>query len=637
MATDVAVRLFDLLREEASEASFRQLAAELDMGADVVSTPDQISRVLELALGVRRQLAECRRRTAELVALYETAHDLTALRDLEKVLEAIVERSQRLLSTDVAYLMLIDEERGDTYMRSTKGTVTPGFPDIRLPLGLGLGGLVAQTGTPYATADYTRDPRFIHVIDDIVIEERLTAILGVPLMIGRRVIGVLFAADRHPRHFEPQEISLLASLAANAAVAIENASLFQGARSAIERLTEANAQLQAQKVAIERAAELHDRLTKLVLRGTSVSELAFSVVEVLDGTLLVLDDRNRVLTRAGVSSEDGCVVPSCLPELVGEALGDGRSVQLATGSAACWVTPVVAAGNHLATLVYFGREVCDADLRTLERTAMVTALLLLNERAMDEANNRIRGELLAEALLPVLGDPNGLRRRAALIGVDLNAPHIVAAVAIPHHRRARLAAKAMFKAQSVHGLMCIRDDHLVMLIPGTDADAVSAGLAHRFGNDIGAAVTVGGAGPVTDPGDIAAAAQMARKCLAVLQALGRAGEGVSSHQLGAYGLLLNGVDGIDINEFIESVVGPVLAYDGERRTELLATLEAYFAEGGHAKRAAAALHLHVNTLYQRLDRLDDILGPDWRTGDKLLQVHLALKLRRLRSAGSFGP
>jgi DNA-binding PucR family transcriptional regulator len=79
-------------------------------------------------------------------------------------------------------------------------------------------------------------------------------------------------------------------------------------------------------------------------------------------------------------------------------------------------------------------------------------------------------------------------------------------------------------------------------------------------------------------------------------------------------------------------VGAVLDYDAARGTELLATLEAYLACGGNHAQTAAALYIHVNTLYQRLDRITRLLGEGWRHGDTALQVHLACKLHKLGRA-----
>ena len=80
-----------------------------------------------LALRVRAELEGRRRREAELSALFETAHDLAGLRDLDAVLQAIVQRARSLLGTDVAYLSLNDTVRGDTCMRVTEGSVAARF------------------------------------------------------------------------------------------------------------------------------------------------------------------------------------------------------------------------------------------------------------------------------------------------------------------------------------------------------------------------------------------------------------------------------------------------------------------------------------------------------------------------------
>ena len=95
-------------------------------------------------------------------ALYETANDLTAIRDVDAILAAIVRRARSLLHADMTYLSLNDEADGASYMKVTDGALTPEFRRLRLPLGTGLLGLVAQTGEPYFTEDYQTDERFVH-------------------------------------------------------------------------------------------------------------------------------------------------------------------------------------------------------------------------------------------------------------------------------------------------------------------------------------------------------------------------------------------------------------------------------------------------------------------------------------------
>ena len=115
-------------------------------------------------------------------ALYETASDLTAIRDVDAILAAIVRRARSLLHADMTYLSLNDEADGASYMKVTDGALTQEFRRLRLPLGTGLLGLVAQTGEPYYTEDYRSDERFLHreFIDSAVDGEKIRAILGVP-------------------------------------------------------------------------------------------------------------------------------------------------------------------------------------------------------------------------------------------------------------------------------------------------------------------------------------------------------------------------------------------------------------------------------------------------------------------------
>ncbi len=66
----------------------------------------------------------------------------------------------------------------------------------------------------------------------------------------------------------------------------------------------------------------------------------------------------------------------------------------------------------------------------------------------------------------------------------------------------------------------------------------------------------------------------------------------------------------------------------------MGTLEAYFASGCSPARTKDVLHVHVNTVAQRLERVGRLLGDDWQCPDRALEVQLALKLYRLSAAVS---
>ncbi|MFF2993403.1 helix-turn-helix domain-containing protein [Streptomyces sp. NPDC057950] len=579
-----------------------------------------------LALRVRSEMEGRRRREAELSALFETAHDLAGLRDLDAVLRAIVQRARSLLGTDVAYLSLHDEAEGDTYMRVTEGSVAARFQQLRLGMGEGLGGLVAQTARPYVTDDYFKDDRFQHTraIDAGVRDEGLVAILGVPLMIGRHVIGVLFAADRRARVFEREQIALLGSFAALAAAAIDTANRLLETRSALDRLGRANEIIRDRSGVIERASDVHDRLAELVLRGGGVHDVAAAVSEVLDGTV----------EFAGTDTAPGAALQTSRAE--GHAVRHGQD----------WVAAVAAGGELLGALVLGGQPGLDpVDQRTLERAAMVTSLLLLARRSAAEAEQRVRGELLDDLLDARDRDPRLLRERATRLHADLDAVHVVLAARLDTaadadreaDARRRLWSAASHLAATGHGLAAARDGGTVLLLP-LGPDETATDLARRTAGQLGTAVheavTVGASAPleglVAHPEAVAAAYAEGQRCLEALRLLGRAGGGAAAEDFGFLGLLLAGDR--DIPGFVDRTIGQVVAYDQQRGTDLLRTLDAYFACGMSPARTKDDLHVHVNTVAQRLERVGRLLGEDWQSPARVLEIQLALRLHRLSTA-----
>ncbi|MFE9096925.1 helix-turn-helix domain-containing protein [Streptomyces sp. NPDC007264] len=622
--TGAEAPFLELLARGASADAYEQpvlLARAEGLPAERIGALEEARR---LALRVRAEMEGRRRREAELSALFETAHDLAGLRDLDAVLQAIVQRARSLLRTDVAYLTLHDEAAGDTYMRVTEGSVAARFQQLRLAMGEGLGGLVAQTARPYVTPDYFQDDRFQHTrtIDTGVRDEGLVAILGVPLMIGPQVIGVLFAADRRARVFEREEIALLGSFAALAAAAIDTANLLTETRSALDRLARANEIIRDRSAVIERASDVHDRLAELVLRGGGVHDVAAAVSQVLDGTVEFTEADSAPPSALEASRAEG------------HAVRHGRD----------WVAAVAAGGELLGALVLRGHPGLDpVDQRTLERAATVTSLLLLARRSAAEAEQRVRGELLDDLLDARDRDPRLLRERAARLRADLDATHVVLAARLDTETgdadqeaaaRRRLWSAASHLAATRHGLAAARDGGTVLLLPldpGDTATELARRTARQLGTAVREEVTVGASAPVGDlatrPDSVAAAHAEGLRCLDALRLLGRTGDGAAAEDFGFLGLLLAGDR--DIDAYVRRTIGQVIAYDERRGTDLVRTLDAYFSCGMSPARTKDELHVHVNTVAQRLERVGRLLGHDWQSPARTLEIQLALRLHRL--------
>jgi sugar diacid utilization regulator/GAF domain-containing protein len=597
------VRILALLAGDASESEIEMAIQRLTAGAGTEDERAEIAELGRYALELQRGRAEDRRRARGLRALSDTAADLASHRNIDELLTAICRRARLLLATDVAYVTLGDDTVGDTYVHTTDGIVSDAFRTMRLPAGTGLGGLVAQTGQPEATADYINDDRLSHSgdVDRRVVAEGLRAIVAAPLKRSSEIFGVLLSGSREVRQFEPSEVALFVSLASHAAIALENARLIQGSQKTLADLERAHETLQRHARHVERVGAVYEQLAAIALQGGDIDDLLDAVVTRLPGEIELHG-------------------PS------GELLHASRTDGWASDSGNWLEAPLIAGSDELGLLRVRTSDAEGVVAEILERSAVLVAGILLSRQAQSEAQHRRRSILLEELLAERGAASAELQRRAVRAGIALDAELVVLVIALDESAQRWAWLRATQTAKARRSVVGTVGGRLVVIETGNDASAAADVWSACMRTGDGGPPTIGAAAGAIGAEGVRSSHRDAMRALNILLALGRAGSSATVADLGFFGQMLGRPGQADLRAFLDRTLGKIKAYDSRRGADLLPTLEVFLAEGGHHANTARALGIHINTLYQRLERLDHVLGEEWRESDRRLELHLAVRL-----------
>ncbi len=191
-----------------------------------------LKKGIRYAVERKRGEEDLRQRNRELEMLSQAGQVISSSLDLDQVLASLLEQVRRLLDVTATSIWLLDSESQALICRQATG---PGYGIVqgwRLAAGRGIAGWVAQRGESVIVPDALADERHFGQVDRET-GLALRAILSTPLRAQGRMVGVLQAVDTSVDRFGQAELSLLESLAASAAVAIDNARLYEQAQAEI--------------------------------------------------------------------------------------------------------------------------------------------------------------------------------------------------------------------------------------------------------------------------------------------------------------------------------------------------------------------------------------------------------------------
>jgi len=534
---------------------------------------------------------------------YEALFEIGALiqseqTDLQAVFRLIVDHARELIGTDLSWIGLVSDDGERLTLETAAGANTEAFLQMSVAVGTGIGGIAVREQRPIIVTDHERYAQGTSPsVHDALCGEGVVSVLCVPMLHRGAMIGALYVASRERTEFSQTSASLLSAMASQAAIAIQNARLYQ--------------QLVEKNETLERAFSVHRALTDASLGGAGLQE--------------IVTELGRLVHRDVWLERTSGIPKHVLP--AGDAPDEGGD------PAPTQSIPVMAGERQLGTLHLRSDAPLDAlERKTLEHGATVLALELVKEQAALEVEWRLQGELLEE-LLQAGDDPSPrLRARAEQAAVDLDVPRHIAVFQTEDDQRASQLLQLVQlnwgrRSGADHVLAAKRGERVVVAVQSRDG---------QRGEDIVRAIQQKSlrAGVPSQVGVSAARANLALALPQAEAALNLALSGVDGAfvdyaAMGPLRFVLDAPHTREMAQLVQDVLGPLAEYDAARQGELLQTLRAYLESGGHHPTTAQRCHIHVSTLKYRLARIGEITGRSITEPGSRFQLTLAFELREM--------
>lgn len=620
-----------------SAAALQKMLHTVTQGSLSHEQDARVKNMLQQAIVLADRLDNYHQHEFSLRVVSESAQALTELKALNAVLFEITERGRGLLGSDLAWVAGVDPHDQTLRALAYSGVFASDFSERQTPITGGVAGHVLKTRSSFSTHNYMDDERFQHTVssDAMIHGESLASLVAVPLLSGSQVIGILLVGDRYTRHYQPREINILSTLAAHASVAVRNARAYEMTCKALEDTERANDQLLRQTSALEFAADAHERMSRMLAKGTQIPAMIATIVHILGGTLYYLD----------ASGEPSCIEsknPNTSPPALDQLL-EPAAIQTAMGTShrsgqATQITRKLTEGHLRLAAVVSGDDVYGALLlhtpqplseaagRILERSAMTIAILELSAEKKSSSLDRETHLLIRSLIERHTEADEEVLYQLEKQGYVPGSPLGLAFIQMEKSNLSFILRRLRHRFRQPGYLMTALEDGIIMIYPHTES--FQQELQKLLFQDHPTQGVACLSGPHAAPHLLAQAYTSIRQVSRLAEQLGRQNCIIHEAELRMYAVLFSNQSKAELEQMLDLILGPLLRHDEKRASRLCQTLLCYVNHLQNATLTAKHLGIHVNTLHNRLEQIRHLLG-SWE--QRPIEVHMALQLQQLLS------
>lgn len=580
----------------------------------------------------------------KLMSLINSVKVLNSTHDLNEVLhQLIIEVSNLIEGANASVLFLYDQRLDKLYAKSAIGFDMDYLKKVLLNPGEGMSGRTylsrngrmfsSETDTYSGMSNLSSENERLYAQSRGEMEYPMSAIC-VPLISNKDCIGVLTVdIYKESVQFDETELQLLETFAAQATIAIENATLFSQN---------------------ERTKRIHEELSKVSVSKGGMEYITKSLSNLVGKSVVVLNEFMDVLSVSeehaeSVSNDLTNYYSSLLGEVIKQESISYYNVPLSGEDHLVYFFPIRAEKLAVGLLTVFinsNSELDPLDRFAIEQAVPIFAMEIRRQERLLVDDFNYSGSILEKLIytpyeelsfnnLAKLNFPEHDKHHYVIAQIYIKDPLVPfqkisdkkqQLIRLIYHEISQLPLKTLVFHKNMEITLMFTASALL------DEEQVYKKLSDLFSRIIWMSnreyqlsVIVGLGQLVENLRDVYLSYRDAKRCVRYLQSTDQGTNILTYKELGPYRLFLK-IERNELLEYVDKTIGPIILYDHTHDTELLKTLKMFLRSNQNMSQSSKKLFVHVNTIKYRLKTIYDILNVGKLEGQKVFELQLGLNI-----------
>ena len=610
-----------------------------------------------MVTGLLENEAELSKRQLHLLMQVSTIFNSSL--DFYAVIQSVVEEAiSAIEAADGGVLFLYDANKKGLSVAASSGFRKKPVNEVVLRSGESMTGLAFEKGKTIHFQTKNEVSRAMETMSDKntalyhqSAHELPMSTICIPIKKERSCTGVIVLDSfNKDRSFSENDIRLVEAISSQAAIALENAELYRNKEASLEKLKQFNQTVISQNESLSKSVQTHQELSDIGMDEDSFQDICNYLAKSIGKSAAVFDSFGAVkaFTKGGVANITSAK-NAILHHLNSMKYTNNDQKVVATESDFL-LFPLGKLSFPLGYLAILSEHL---PLTRFEHSAVfhactVVGLQLMKKEAEHKEKQRLTGELFVN-LLSAQEEESDLSYVASRLKTSMQGYFTVAVLDVPQEldreqeewlRRCIHSAIVHLMDQKGQGyekvLVTEWGRQLVLLFHNENENGIESSIlsVNQFVSDFYKLLEtiteekvcrIGIGKPVRGMDVLDQSFEEAKKTVKFLKRFAFAGYSSWYGEIGALRLLLNNKED-ELANFALEYLSPLLAYEKRRKGELFQTLFVYLSTGQDLKKASEQLHVHVNTMNYRIQRIQEILTIDFNEPSDLLNIQVACNI-----------